>query len=299
MRNFEANYDQCFALAFTLGVHAVVLVLAIACSPRYAMKPAGDEGSSLEIVAIDVPSSSRRKIMLAPHQRTAERQSASQKFAAENPTNKQSAGPVAEQQRASDSDSPDDPRQTTADSAQRSKTSNASQLAQRQTSQPASDTSDPLAELRRLRAEAEHQRQLDGFALKQAQDEQARYVVAQVVSGSGMPMQMLASSREETSWVDDPHPAALSIAASGELTFRNGLPSSPCLAQAFGRRKEDARATDWIDCLLDSAVYDVATRSTHDLRLIFMPVVASASLEEQRHWMNNFAVEKRFPPSGE
>ena len=161
---------------------------------------------------------------------------------------KPAAEQVAEQHQPQESDAGPKHAQVIPSSQPQQDGENSPNLAQQQT-----DASDPYAEMRRLRAEAERQHQLDEQNIHQS-------------ATAGMPPIPVApaiapaDNHPTHPWIVDPPATTIPFDFSGAWALGNDTQSMRCLPGAFQRTLGDSISMDWIDCLLEIVLQDPASQ---------------------------------------
>jgi len=120
------------------------------------------------------------------------------------------------------------------------------------------DASDPYAEMRRQRAEAERRHQLEEQAITQAAA-RAQNAQANGQPTAGAPAQQMVGhgGMDQLLGVLPDHSGNL-FAMDGYPTADDVLRPQRCQPAAFQQRGGNAITTDWIECLFDTAVPDPA-----------------------------------------
>lgn len=251
----ETAWDKTRAIGFAVGMH--VLVLTLLCLGFMRESPqqiTGADGSIIEASLVDVPlqsdsrpadsmpkSSQQPKLIalrVPPHSivnQVEERQA------------KEQAAEHSEQQ-----DSDVHPNQALIDPSRQQQPDDGypQHLAQQQ-----SDPQDLLQEMRKQRAEQEHQRQL------MALDSDAPQVQHAQADGSNT-LPVLAHQLVENGIADqrflDPFSTLIEFNLGADGIPDEGRQLMNCPVAAFQRRKDDMFPMDWIDCLLNPAKYHLA-----------------------------------------
>ena len=119
--------------------------------------------------------------------------------------------------------------------------------------QSSEGTDDPYAEMRRQRAEAERQHQLDEMNLQRTQHQQTAMASSNVSQLPPTPPDQSVESSEIATWFTGMQQPAITSDFYGSLTFSFQLRSARCPFRDF-QSSDDGSVTDaWIDCLMNPA----------------------------------------------
>ena len=270
------GWDKTRPFVLAIGLHALVLGLLCVSFLRQSQPAPGQTGVSLvEATLVSAPLQTEIEQAESPPQPPAQPQQPPPQpeppsVTPQAPSLKQpevgpdaqrpAAEPVAEQHQPQVPDA--EPKQVAVEPPSQPKqaSENSPSLAQQQP-----DASDPYAEMRRQRAEAEHQHQLEEQALTQSEEARARYAQANVQRAPVAPARQMAGNGGVS---PDPDRTANPFAVDSATSADDVLRPQRCRPIAARQQGNDAVMTGWIDCLLDAAVPDPANAA---LRTVGLP----------------------------
>ncbi len=262
------NKARPFVLSF--GLHVFVLaLLCLGFAQTQPRKAAGDEAPAVEATLVTAPSQpasrpaepvqAQPKAQPSPPSPLPKPQPQPQPIASRPPLPKTAAEdkpnpiPAVQKPAAPPEPQPDiqpDPPQDESDLHREflpTRTDATSADAQ-PAAEPPPDTSDPYAEMRRQRAEAERQYQIHEQNILQMQDQQAQRARVFMPVATVAPMFPVAGNGARNQHLPDPLSATLEFGVDGSWTPDGSLQLTTCSAGDLQPVDGDAFTTVWTDC---------------------------------------------------